>query len=116
MLQLFIIYRRVKGNPYYTIREIYTGIRASKCYNPCTSTQSKVSVLDERPANYNLTWISFAIDQTVQTTEYYFPEFSVSDFLSSLGGSLGLWLGVGVVQIGGYARIAFEKIRSFIKI
>ena len=97
------------------MRDIYTGTRASKCYNPCIFTQSKVSILAERPANFNLTWISFAIDQTVQTTEYYYPEFSLSDFLSSLGGSLGLWLGVGFVQIGGFASIALQKIRQYIK-
>ena len=32
-------------------------------------------------------------------TESYIPEFSVSAFLAELGGSLGLWLGVGAVQL-----------------
>ena len=33
-----------------------------------------------------------------------------TEFLSNMGGSLGLWLGVGVVQIGGYGKIVFEKL------
>ena len=32
-------------------------------------------------------------------TESYIPEFSFSTFIADLGGSLGLWLGVGAVQI-----------------
>lgn len=42
---------------------------------------------------------SFSINQEVDVTESYIPEFSVSVFLAELGGSLGLWLGVGVVQL-----------------
>ena len=40
-----------------------------------------------------------AIDQNVVTTESYIPNFSLATFIADLGGSLGLWLGVGVVQI-----------------
>ena len=39
------------------------------------------------------------INQQVEVTESYIPEFSVSTFLAGLGGSVGLWLGVGVVQL-----------------
>ena len=42
---------------------------------------------------------SFSINQEVDVTESHIPEFSVSIFLAELGGSLGLWLGVGVVQL-----------------
>ena len=42
---------------------------------------------------------SFSIKQQVEVTESYIPEFSVSAFLAELGGSLGLWLGVGAVQL-----------------
>ena len=46
-----------------------------------------------------------AINQNVVTTESYIPNFSLATFIADLGGSLGLWLGVGVVQI---LRSAFE--------
>ena len=43
--------------------------------------------------------LSFSINQEVDVTESHIPKFSVSKFLAELGGSLGLWLGVGVVQL-----------------
>ena len=39
------------------------------------------------------------INPEVTVTESYIPEFSLSTFIADLGGSLGLWLGVGAVQI-----------------
>ena len=39
------------------------------------------------------------INPEVTVTESYIPEFSFSTFIADLGGSLGLWLGVGAVQI-----------------
>ena len=45
--------------------------------------------------------ISLMFDDKVTITEYYVPEFSISTFVANLGGSLGLWLGVGAVQIFG---------------
>ena len=52
---------------------------------------------------------SFSINQEVDVTESYIPEFSVSVFLAELGGSLGLWLGVGVVQL---LNIGFGLLKS----
>ena len=43
--------------------------------------------------------ISFTLNQRVAVTEFYIPEFSVATFLAELGGSLGLWLGVGAIQL-----------------
>ena len=42
-------------------------------------------------------------DQTVIITEYFYPTFSFPGFFSSVGGALGLWLGLGVMQIGEYS-------------
>ena len=39
------------------------------------------------------------INPKLTVTESYIPEFSLSTFIADLGGSLGLWLGVGAVQI-----------------
>ena len=51
-------------------------------------------------------YLIFAINQKVSTIESYNPPFSLPTFIADLGGSLGLWLGVGVVQIfGGVYKI-----------
>ena len=42
---------------------------------------------------------SLTFGQKVLITESFIPEFSLSTFFVSLGGSIGLWLGVGAVQL-----------------
>ena len=74
-----------------SLDDIFTGTRGSECFNPCLSTQTKVSIVEDRIASNDnsTTWIGLNFDQTVDITEYFYPEFSISDFLSSLGGALG---------------------------
>ena len=43
------------------------------------------------------------INQDVQITEYFYPSFSFSKFLSDFGGCVGLWLGLGTLQIATHA-------------
>ena len=43
--------------------------------------------------------IKLDLDPDVGTIESYFPAFSLSAFFADLGGSLGLWLGLGAVQL-----------------
>ena len=50
-----------------------------------------------KDANFSV--LSFTLNQKVAVTEFYNPEFSVAAFLAEVGGSLGLWLGVGAVQL-----------------
>jgi len=62
----------------------------------------KVSVRPLPTSSYVLKHVSnFAlyINPEVTVTESYIPEFSLSTFVADLGGSLGLWLGMGAVQI-----------------
>ena len=56
-------------------------------------------IIDSLNEFNNNSWVIFSIDQKVKTKEFYFPHFSPETFLAELGGSLGLWLGVGAVQI-----------------
>ena len=69
---------------------------------------------DEIMENHSLFDMTF--DQTVSIQEYYYPEFSFAEFIASIGGSLGFWLGVGVVQLGEYASTLASKIKSILKI
>ena len=43
--------------------------------------------------------MNFFFEQDVSVTEYFFPDFSYSAFLSNMGGAMGLWLGLGVLQL-----------------
>ena len=43
--------------------------------------------------------IELTFDQTVTVQESFYPNFSFTKFFAELGGSLGLWLGVGIAQI-----------------
>lgn len=43
--------------------------------------------------------IVLTMNQEVTIYESFIPEFSISTFFADLGGSLGLWLGVGAVQL-----------------
>ena len=38
-------------------------------------------------------------DQTVRVTESFYPSQSISTLFVDLGGSLGLWLGLGILQL-----------------
>ena len=50
----------------------------------------------------NLTVFDFTLDQTVTITEAFYPNFNLQEFLSKTGGAIGLWLGLGMVQLVQY--------------
>ena len=43
--------------------------------------------------------VDITLDQTVTITESFYPGLSVTKLISSLGGSLGFWLGLGIIQL-----------------
>ena len=47
----------------------------------------------------NVSRVDIAFYNKVDTTIRDFPTFHFSSFLASLGGTLGLWLGLGIVQL-----------------
>ena len=80
--------------------DFYRGTYESDCRFPCMATKfhGKVLLFQHRK-DESFSSLSFTLNQRVTVTEFYIPEFSVSTFLAELGGSLGLWLGVGAVQL-----------------
>ena len=48
---------------------------------------------------YNESVVDLTLDQTITFTEVFFPPPSLTAFLTELGGSLGLWLGLGFIQL-----------------
>ena len=52
--------------------------------------------------NSKMTIFDFALDDTVTITEAFYPNFNFLAFLSDTGGAIGLWLGLGMVQLVQY--------------
>ena len=52
---------------------------------------------EEKESNY--TTIDVTFNQKVVVTESFYPSVNFADLLPKIGGSLGLWLGIGVVQL-----------------
>ena len=57
------------------------------------------SLFSSRHIEGNISWIDLSIDQNVVITESFYPSFSPLSFLTMMGGALGLWLGMGVLQV-----------------
>ena len=43
--------------------------------------------------------VDLALDTVVSVEEFFYPSLSLSKLFSDLGGALGLWLGVGLMQL-----------------
>ena len=81
--------------------KIITGSAVSDCPLPCTTTEIKSVFLDTKfeknmDMEYSRIDIEFSDKVTVTMTD--FPKFNPAVFLSALGGSMGFWLGWGMVQ------------------
>ena len=75
----------------------YNGYIKSTCNRPCTQTQIKLNkLLTEKWPHPS---VELMFSDKVMVTYNYYPEFSLVEALASLGGSLGLWLGLGVLQL-----------------
>ena len=47
----------------------------------------------------NFTIIDITLNQKVLVTESFYPTVDYTNLLPKIGGALGLWLGIGVVQL-----------------
>ena len=65
---------------------------------------------DERPSiPYSI--LDVTLDQVVTVTESRYPEMSFTKLLSEIGGSLGIWLGMGIIQLCVMVvNLAFSKL------
>ena len=50
------------------------------------------------------------LDKTVTITETRFPQLDVAKLFAELGGTLGLWLGLGVIQMISFGLNLFRRI------
>ena len=108
--------------------DIFDGTDESKCMKPCLSTKVNNIALEvlihvvwfQVSGNYlhesrhRETVFDFTFNQKVLTREFYFPDFSLTRFFSELGGALGLWLGIGAVQMMNVSIVTFNQMREYI--
>ena len=106
----------------------FMGNTKSECNIPCTQTRVsniikfknlklkdslKISSrLIEKRKLKSANIIKLDLDPLVDTTESYFPDFSLSGFLADCGGSLGLWMGLGAVQLISNAADLLSMMKS----
>ena len=69
------------------------------CPLPCTSTTRSTDFLYEMQENVTYSTIDITFSDKVEVTHWDYGGFSLAEVLASLGGAMGLWLGVGVVQL-----------------
>ena len=82
-----------------TYRDFVGGTVVSDCPVPCTVTKIKTVLIDEKYAlKSKRSKVEIVFSRNVEVARTDFKKFSMARFLSALGGSMGLWLGLGVLQ------------------
>ena len=77
---------------------LFDGSRESNCHKPCSSTKVVGSEISEKRSEGS-TSLVFSFDPEVLVSVSQYPHFNWTTFFTDLGGSLGLWLGLGVCQL-----------------
>ena len=81
------------------LKDLFDGTRESHCERPCRSTTVIGTELSQVRTANNHSSLHFTLDQTLTLYDSDFPGFGWVSLLTDLGGSLGLWLGLGVAQL-----------------
>jgi hypothetical protein len=78
----------------------YMGYAMPACPLPCIKTDTSVSYFDAMNTYGEFIAIELVLPENILVTTTAFPGFTVWDLLSILGSTMGLWLGLGVLQAG----------------
>ena len=90
---------QLSGDAQAELKALYDGTRESDCERPCRSTTVIGTELSQVCTGKNTSSLTFTLDQTLTLYDSDFPGFGWVSLLTDLGGSLGLWLGLGVAQL-----------------
>ena len=82
----------------YDYEDLFDGTQSSTCPLPCTTHLIESRLLSKENTGMEYSMISITFSQSTLVTKTNFLRFSFSNLLSSLGGSMGLWLGLGLLQ------------------
>ena len=80
-----------------TVLALFDGSKSSDCPLPCETASMRTALISEQFSNAPGIKINFASRVPVSKTD--FMKFDLVEFLSDIGGCLGLWLGLGVLQL-----------------
>ena len=81
------------------VKNLYRGSTLSNCPMPCSTYRTTTKLISRRPIrNERFGRILLAFSEKVPMTITELETPSVSELLSAIGGSIGLWLGLGVFQ------------------
>ena len=80
------------------LTNMWNGLERTDCRLPCTITKTRTISSGEQESNESGIVVSF--NEDMQVTKTTIVRFNFFRFLSEIGGILGLWLGLGMVQLG----------------
>ena len=82
--------------PYF---DLIDGTQKSNCPMPCSTMQVESRLLQEKLGEGNIHFVDLTFSQGMTVTTTKFKKFNFTILLSEIGGSMGLWLGLGLLQV-----------------
>ena len=79
--------------------DLASGVKMSNCKLPCRSTTTYVKYLTRDKDPNNRTYIKLHVSENVSRETTTMVKFNFLTCLSFLGSNLGLWLGLGALQL-----------------
>ena len=83
----------------YDYGDLADGTQKSHCPLPCSTISIESRLLAKKMSKFNNSIINLTFSQEMLVTKTQFLKFIFTNFLSDLGGSMGLWLGIGLLQV-----------------
>ena len=84
------------SHPLYSYDDLHDGTQLPPCPLPCATITVESRFL--RVSDYDNPAIGLTFSQNMLVTTTHFLQFNFMIFLSDIGGSMGLWLGLGLLQ------------------